>query len=322
VCLVTGQSRSPFASQRELDEFSQRQEERYGKRVGRVGFYADAVADALALRDCESRDEAYSLMEALRLGMTRVLEMEREDVELLVAARPGAESFNAVLYDPMPGGSGLLDQACERWPEVVTAGMAVVADCPSRCERSCNDCLQVFRNAYYHKYLDRHLALRHLQALGDRLNLTHEIPARLAPAGQRGAETPANEAEAILKGMLDRAGFPAAEWHRQINLGRPLGTTSPDAFYEDPDEADHGICVYLDGLSRGIHGNPEIARRDAHIRAELRARGYEVLEIAASELSEREAMRRHFFRLGRHLLGRERAREVRDNDGWFESQPD
>jgi hypothetical protein len=29
-------------------------------------------------------------------------------------------------------------------------------------------------------------------------------------------------------------------------------------------------------------------------------------------------MRRHFFRIGRILVGKERAREIRDGEGWFE----
>ena len=55
----------------------------------------------------------------------------------------------------MPGGSGLLEQLCARFGEVVTAALKVVETCPSVCERSCIDCLQTFRNAFYHRYLDR-----------------------------------------------------------------------------------------------------------------------------------------------------------------------
>lgn len=59
------------------------------------------------------------------------------------------------------------------------------------------------------------------------------------------------------------------------------------------------------------------AGRDRAIREELRARGYEVREIPASDLDDRDAMARHFFGLARIILGKERAREIRDDRGWF-----
>jgi len=75
--------------------------------------------------------------------------------------------------------------------------------------------------------------------------------------------------------------------------------------------------VYLDGLSEHIHGNPATRERDRRIREELRARHYDVFEIAASDLDDRDAMARHFFRLARALIGQDRAREIRDQPTWF-----
>jgi hypothetical protein len=43
-----------------------------------------------------------------------------------------------------------------------------------------------------------------------------------------------------------------------------------------------------------------------------------VLEVAASDLTDRGAMARHFYRLGQILVGKEHARGVRDDTGWFE----
>ncbi|MGE0024733.1 MAG: helicase-related protein, partial [Hyphomicrobium sp.] len=133
--LVSGQSRSPFASPAELQHFSQREQERYGKPPPSVGFYADVIADALTLEGCADRSEAYTVLEALRVGMTRVLEMEREDLQVLVTGRVGEDAVDGLLYDPMPGGSGLLEQACARWDEVVAAALAMLEGCPSLCER-------------------------------------------------------------------------------------------------------------------------------------------------------------------------------------------
>ena len=49
VCQVCGQSRSPFASSTEQAHFQKDHEERCGRKVVEVGFYADLVADALSL---------------------------------------------------------------------------------------------------------------------------------------------------------------------------------------------------------------------------------------------------------------------------------
>ena len=77
--------------------------------------------------------------------------------------------------------------------------------------------------------------------------------------------------DVTLKTMLERASFPAAEWHRQIDLGRPLGTTSPDCYFADDDLDEPGVCVYLDGLSEHIHGKPTTHQRDRASREKLRA---------------------------------------------------
>lgn len=109
VSSIAGQSRSPLASDAELRRFSESHLNRYGAHVERVGFYADIAADALCLPNAANREEAYSVLETLRVGMSRVLEMEREDLEVLVVGRSGTDEVDGILYDPMPGGSGLLD---------------------------------------------------------------------------------------------------------------------------------------------------------------------------------------------------------------------
>jgi len=315
--LVSGQSRSPFASAAEIEAFTSGERERYGRAVDWIGFYADVVAEALTLQGCPGREEAYSILEALRVGMAQVLEMDRDDLELLVIGRPGTDMVDGLLYDPMPGGSGLLLQACARWAEVVAAALEAVRECPADCARSCIDCLQTFRNAFFHAHLDRRLAAARVAAWGRELITRHDIPPRMPAAAPRGREATTNQAETRLRGMLTRAGLPEPRWQHRILLGAPLGATTPDAFYEGDDDADSPICIYLDGLSDGLHGKPETAARDRRIRDELRARGHEVFEIAATELDDREAMTRHLFRLARFLMGREKARAVKTDGSWF-----
>ncbi len=318
VCLVCGQSRSPFASEAELEHFQKDHRERCGRPVEPTGFFADIIADALSLPECETPEEAYSLAEALRVGAAQVLDMDREDLEVLVVRQAGSTRADALLYDPMPGGSGLLEQLCARFPEVVAAASCLLGDCASACERSCVDCLQTFRNAFYHRYLSRHLFIDKAGAWGTELRAEHAIPPVLpnAPPGQD--ELPVNDVEMALRTMLLRAGFPEPEWHKEIELGRPLGRTVPDCFFPGDDPADPGICVYLDGLSRHIHGNPATRDRDRDIRETLRSKGYEVFAIAASDLSDQAAMAALFYRLARAVMGKDRARMVRENAEWFQ----
>ena len=85
---------------------------------------------------------------------------------------------------------------------------------------------------------------------------------------------------------------------------------------EDHD-SDEGVCIYLDGLSEHLHGNPETAERDGEIRTWLRNRGYEVIEIPANELDDEDAMVRHFRRLASYLGMRDVRNQVRDDRSWF-----
>jgi hypothetical protein len=55
-----------------------------------------------------------------------------------------------------------------------------------------------------------------------------------------------------------------------MGLGRPLGATTPDFFYEPRNDAYEGLCIYLDGMGRHLHGRPETRDRDRDIREGLR----------------------------------------------------
>ncbi|MDA2923350.1 DEAD/DEAH box helicase [Acidobacteria bacterium AH-259-L09] len=316
VCLVCGQSRSPYASQAELDHFRQDHRQRCGKQVGTVGFFADVVAEALRIRSCSSREDGYSVMESLRFAAARILEMENDDLQLLAIGRAGEEAIDMLLYDPMPGGSGLIELMLYRWTEIVTTALEIVEDCPSACQSSCTDCLLTFRNAYYHRYLNRHKSVELLKKWSHSLVFSHDIPAQLPSTAPEAK--PVNIAESRLQRMLKEAGFEEGQPQKGIDLGRPLGTTTPDFFFEDPSDRSEGVCIYLDGLSEHIHGNPATRQRDRQIREQLRSQFYEVIEIPYSDLYDRDAMQRNFYRLGRILLGKQQAERIREQSDWFE----
>ncbi|PZO47501.1 MAG: hypothetical protein DCF15_18955 [Phormidesmis priestleyi] len=318
ICLVCGHSRSPFSSPADLQKFSEDHQQRCNRKITPAGIYANIVADALSIQDCENQQEAYSVLEAIRYGAGNILDMELDDLQVLTIARPGSEQVDALLYDPMPGGSGLLEQLISRWPDIISAALDVLTNCQSKCETACIDCLFTFRNAYYHRYLNRHTAIEKLTKWEDILTKSHDIPPKLPAKPEDTNHRPVNQPEALLQEMIKRSGLPDPIAQYIIDLGRPLGTTIPDFFFEDPDERTEGICVYLDGMSKTLHGNPEIQKRDHAIRDELRSEGYIVSEIPVGDLIDRDKMAKIFYRIGRALMGKTQASEIRDRADWFE----
>jgi ATP-dependent helicase YprA (DUF1998 family)/SOS-response transcriptional repressor LexA len=319
VCTVCGQSVSPLSSDRQRQQFDEAHKERCGRKIEPIGFYADVVADVLSLPACEDQATAYSVLEALRFAATRVLDMHMDDLQILVIGHVDRNEVDALLWDPMPGGSGLIEQICERFEEVVSVAREVVEDCPSVCDTSCIDCLQTFRNAYYHKHLNRKVALDRVKAWGPRIEVTHQIPPEQPSQEPAEGSHPVNEAERRLRHLLRAAGFEEGTRGKQIRLDRAIGTTTPDVIFRAPHHGENeGVCIYLDGLSRHIHGNRETAEQDLRIRTWLRNNGYEVIEIAVSDLDDQGAMTRHFRKLAGYLGANERREALRADASWFE----
>lgn len=314
LCLVCGASRSPMSSRDEIDRFNEFHAERCGRPVQYVGFYAEVVADALVLQDCPSQEVAYSLMEALRQGAADVLDMEISDLQVQVIGKPDTESVDALLYDPMPGGSGLLEQLLAHWPSVVAAATRLVEDCPAACDTSCVDCLQHFRNSFYHDKLNRHTALGYLRDWGGSAQKSHEIAPVLPDKTL--VQQPGNTPEQQLVALLKAAGMPAFETERPIPLSGGI-ITRPDVYFDAPNEQYEGVCVYLDGMSGHLHGNAQTAANDRQIRQELLNTDYEVIEIQYQELFDKTVMREHMRRIARAVVGRLKAKEIANTDGWF-----
>lgn len=317
-CRSCGQSASPLSSLKQRQDFEKKHAEWCGPKPAGVAFHADFVADALVLPTCSDRKEAYSLLEGLRFAAAEVLDMEREDLQTLVVGIAASDEVDAILYDPMPGGSGLLEQIVQRFGEVASVAARLAKDCPSRCAASCIDCFQTYRNAFYHGLLDRKLMQERLGELGGALDAAHPIPAKVAAAAQPGVGQPTNPAERKLQHMLEAAHLTGGRWQESYPLAPPLNSTSPDVTFDDPDDPNLRIFIYLDGLSDHIHGNPVTQARDNQIRAELRAANHEVVVITAHDLDDQGAMTKHFRRLARLLIGRDAAEKVAEDAGqWF-----
>jgi hypothetical protein len=129
---------------------------------------------------------------------------------------------------------------------------------------------------------------------------------------------PVNDPETTLKTLFERASFQSPTAQHTIELGLPLGRTVVDFFFGLPDGAAFdGICVYLDGLSRNIHGNPAQQQKDREKREQLRNLGYEVVGIAASELTDRDAMIGYMRRIARILTGKQKAEALQADTSWY-----
>ncbi|MAG33046.1 MAG: helicase, partial [Deltaproteobacteria bacterium] len=317
ICLACGYTSSPYTSREGLQKFQESHLERCGHRVEPTGFYADVEVDALGFHDLDDRTRAFSLVEALRMGATRVLDMEMEDLQILLLSRTGDDSFDVLLYDPMPGGSGLLQQMCERWDEVVVAAVAIVEDCAGACERSCIDCLQTYRNRYYHEHLDRQQALELLEAAGRTLEETHQIPEK-QPTTSATTGQDQTFIEGRFKQMLLQAGLTAPTCQKTIHLGEGFGPTIPDFFYDgDPEEEDEsGTCIYLDGMSKHIHGNPEQKEKDTFLRNRLRELDYNVVAVPSTILDDKPAMVAVIARIAKHVLGKAEGRRLKADTSW------
>ncbi|HNH45766.1 MAG TPA: DUF1998 domain-containing protein, partial [Myxococcota bacterium] len=314
LCLACGQSLSPYSSATALQDFVKKHMERCQHPVQPTGFYADVEVDTLALKGVASREVGFSIAESLRMGAAKVLDMEVEDLQLLSLGQPGAEEVDLLLYDPMPGGSGLLEQLLERWEDVRQAALELVLGCPGACERACVDCLQSYRNRFYHEHLNRFCAAEYLGRADLQPVVTHPLPEKL-PRIQATTGQAQTHIEAHFQKLVREAGLPDPVCQHTISLGS-AGKTIPDFFYASEDEP--GICIFLDGMSGQIHGNPEQAGRDRHLRESLRSEGYEVIEVRSFDLEDRKAMTGALARIAKYLMLRERQQAIKNDTSWFD----
>jgi hypothetical protein len=305
VCGGCGAVRSPYDTQAVFDKFEEVHRPHWPQIGKAVGIGADVEVDGFLIRSpsCPELADLASFAEALRRGASRVLEMDEEDLQILPL--PSGEAMELFLYDPMPGGSGLLDQLRRHWAEVREAALALCRECPGACETSCYECLRSYRNSFLHQQLDRHRALELLDQ-GEALVLRNPIaPATSSVTTPRARGT--NALEKRTRDWLVGAGLPEPLGQASIVFERPLDwggqqirQTRPDFLYRRPDHA-ADIAIYEDGSP---HDRSEVRRRDQLMRDELRDTGWTVVEVLAVELGDETAMDRHIRRIQRRLGNR------------------
>jgi len=285
ICSVCGSAKTPYAVPAEITQFSKIHKERCGKDVVRMALATQAEVDMLQFHAVADEAEGINIGEGLRTAATRLLDMGPDDLQLLIVHKPD-DKLDLLIYDPMPGGSGLLEQMLARWMELIATAKDLLANCTQNCETACYACLKTFRNQFHHPLLNRHHALE----LMDGLNVVPEGYSDIvAVFEEEQAEdgTPSNNPEARLVRLLRDHHFPAGECRKRIttSLGIP---TEPDWLHEPTK-----VAIYLDGMSRGLHGDPNVARKDQIIRQALEVDDYKVIVVQKRDLDDPQAVRQH-----------------------------
>ncbi len=158
ICSVCGATKSPYAVDLEVNHFLSTHTESCGKEPKRLALTVKAEVDCLQFHKLADESDAINIGESLIAGAVRVLDMGAGDLESFVINRPD-DTVDLLIYDPMPGGSGLLDQMLGRWNEIIKATRELLIECPRGCDTACYACLLSFRNQFNHNKLDRHKAL-------------------------------------------------------------------------------------------------------------------------------------------------------------------
>ena len=113
--------------------------------------------------------------------------MEVEDLHFN-SFRKNEDEVDLFLYDPMPGGSGLLKQIIENWERVRSEGLAITNDCKQQCDTACYECMKSYRNVFYHDALDRHKSAEILEQL-ETIEIRHDIPENVVEESGDGENT-------------------------------------------------------------------------------------------------------------------------------------
>jgi hypothetical protein len=296
ICTVCGAARSSMSSDAEKLLFVETHQKSCGQVPVPRALYADVRVDGLRLRGQASMADAANLCEALLLGARDLLDMGERDLTWVgVAQDDGA--WEAFIYDPMPGGSGVLDEILDRWEQVLDGATERLHGCPEACATACYECLKNHSNAFHQPYLDR-VKAADLLATWRGLKVQNTIEPSTGDMPTKGQ--PHHSKEQVFLLALQEAGLvgdDGPELNANLDLGDGI-VTSPDALYRTKK-----VAVYLDGMSAGLHGDPKMRERDAMINRILKMEGYHVHRIPWSALSDPTGKKQHMEAIGHSLHG-------------------
>jgi ATP-dependent helicase YprA (DUF1998 family) len=295
LCTVCGATRSPSATEGELEQFAADHKKLHGRETtGSYALHVELTSDTLHLGPFPERALAVNLFESLRIGARLVLDMGTTEIEAFTTTGPGGGHW-AILYDPMPGGSGFLPQLVGYWETICQRAADALERCASQCEEACYSCLKHFRNQMDHDQLNRHTAINLLAELTQPLTLGHQVPAVVTQAAPDGDKAD-SQAEVSFAQICEQRGFPVPPVS-QHRVGFDDGSYT-DADFAYPDKK---VLVFIDGMGRHLHGDPERRRRDRLLRAKARMKGWQVVEITAEALQDSGSLAVHLEELALFL---------------------
>ena len=104
ICTECGATRSPLATEGELDHFEEdHQKLHHRKTTGDFALHVEFTTDTIHLGPFKERHHAVNLFESLRVGARLVLDMGTTEVDGFTISDSGG-GFWTILCDPMPGG--------------------------------------------------------------------------------------------------------------------------------------------------------------------------------------------------------------------------
>lgn len=282
ICPACGAVRHPLASDEEIKDFISIHTKKCQIRDPRQfwsALHADISSDLIVIDEFEELKDAVNFMESLKYGAYRVLDMQENDLDGVIETKPNGKN-RVIIYDPLPGGSGFLAQFLKYYVKIVNESIKKLKDCD--CDDSCYSCLLHFRNQQHHKLLNRFDAIK---ILGEHQTVpvfTIEIPSVVANSEHKRGDS---EAEDQFIVFLKGKNFPVPDKSLfKVELAGGDYTVT-DYAYEDKK-----ILIYIDGLSRKLHGNFQQKKNDSILRAKAKLKGYSVIEISAQGLKDEEYM--------------------------------
>ncbi|MBN1947324.1 MAG: DEAD/DEAH box helicase [Bradymonadales bacterium] len=280
ICSVCGSTRSPSATEGERQQFEQSHTRLHGRKTtGNYALHVEFSSDTLQIGPFKEHGLAVNLFESIRIGAGLVLDMGTTEVEGFTVSDAQGLVWT-ILYDPMPGGSGFLPLIATYWEVLCERARGALETCSSECDSACYGCLKHFRNQQDHEVLNRHTAIELLGDLMQPIVWTHDIPHVIEQPGVDARMTD-SDAELDFASICRKRKFPVPP-RSQYRVSFEDGSyTLADWAYPE-----QKVLVFIDGMSKGLHGDPDRRRRDKLLRAKAKLKGYQVVEITAEALGD------------------------------------